>query len=262
MRVESGVCNNFAPNSKDIHFNDMDDIKEERSRFFNSFVIPVAFVVLIWAVKAVEEMFGLDFSFLGIQPLKKEGIPGIFLFHFIHGNWEHLLANTLPIIVLGAMLYYFYRTIASKVWLLLMLLTGAFTWCIAGGGCHVGASALIYGMAFFLMVSGFIRRNKSLIVVSFLVILLYGSLVWGLFPKYAAENNISWEGHFAGFLFGIILAVYYREEGPSNDNDKNGDEDDSDDDDAADGEKPYWDVPEPPKEELTVPRYPRGWRRG
>lgn len=244
------------------HFYDMNDIKEERNRLLNSFIIPVAFVVVMWAVKAVEEMFGLDFSFLGIQPLKKEGIPGIFLFHFIHGSWEHLLANTLPIIVLGAMLYYFYRTIATKVWLVLMFSTGLFTWCGAGGGCHVGASALIYGMAFFLMVSGFIRRNKSLIVVSFLVTLLYGSLVWGLFPKYAVENNISWEGHLAGFLFGIILAFFYRKEGPSNDNEGDSDEDDSDDDEAADGEKPYWDVPEPPKEELTVPRYPRGWRRG
>ena len=244
------------------HFYDMNDIREERNRLLNSFIIPVAFVVVMWALKAVEEMFGLDFSFLGIQPLKAEGIPGIFLFHFIHGSWEHLLANTLPIIVLGAMLYYFYRTIATKVWLVLMFSTGLFTWCIAGGGCHVGASALIYGMAFFLMVSGFIRRNKSLVVVSFLVTLLYGSLVWGLFPKYAVENNISWEGHFAGFLFGIILAFFYRKEGPLNDNEGDSDDDDSDDDEAADGEKPYWDVPEPPKEELTVPRYPRGWRRG
>lgn len=104
----------FALKSKDIAFHDMNDIKEERNRLLNSFIIPVAFVVVMWAVKAVEEMFGLDFSFLGIQPLKAEGIPGIFLFHFIHGSWEHLLANTLPIIVLGAMLYYFYRTIATK----------------------------------------------------------------------------------------------------------------------------------------------------
>jgi len=242
----------------------MNNIKEERTRFLNSFIVPVAFVVVIWAVKAVEAMFDLDFSFLGIQPLKKEGIPGIFLFHFIHGSWEHLYANTLPIIVLGAMLYYFYRTIATKVWLVLMFSTGLFTWCAAGGGCHIGASALIYGLAFFLMVSGFIRKNKNLIIVSFLVILLYGSLVWGLFPKYAIENNVSWEGHFAGFLFGIILAFFYRHEGPEDDNhnDNESVDDDDEGDNLIDGEKPYWDVPEPPKEELTVPRYPKGWRRG
>jgi len=236
----------------------MNNIKEERTRFLNSFIVPVAFVIVIWAVKAVETMFDLDLSFLGIQPLKKEGIAGIFLFHFIHGSWEHLCANTLPIIVLGAMLYYFYRTIATKVWLTLMFSTGLFTWCAASGGCHIGASALIYGLAFFLMVSGFIRKNKSLIIVSFLVILLYGSLVWGLFPKYAIENNVSWEGHFAGFLFGIILAIFYRKEGPSNDKDV---EDDDDDEQLEDGETPYWDVPEPPKEELDSPRYPKGLPR-
>lgn len=233
----------------------MNDLKEERIRFLDSFIVPVAFVVVIWAVKAVEEMFGIDLSFLGIQPLKKEGLPGIFLFHFIHGSWKHLLANTLPIIVLGAMLYYFYRSIATKVWVVLMLSTGLLTWCFAGGGCHVGASALIYGLSFFLMVSGFIRKNKSLIVVSFLVILLYGSLVWGLFPEYAIENNISWEGHFAGFVMGILLAFLYRNDGPKNDPVDN--EDDTTDD-LSDGEKPYWDVPEPPKEDLTVPRYPKG----
>lgn len=238
----------------------MNDIKEERNRLFVSFIVPVAFAVVMWTVKAVEAMFGLDFSFLGIQPRMAAGVPGVFLFHFIHGSWEHLFANTLPIIVLGAMLYYFYRPIATKVWLILMLSTGTLTWCSAVGGCHVGASALIYGLAFFLMCSGFVRKNKSLVVISFLVIFLYGSLVWGLFPKYAIDNNISWEGHGSGFIMGIVLAFFYRKEGPKND-DENENDDENDDDEPEDGEKPYWDVPEPPEEELTSPRYPRGLPR-
>ena len=86
-----------------------------------------------------------------------------------------------------------------------MFSTGLLTWCGARGGVHIGASALIYGLAFFLMLSGFIRRNKSLVIVSFLVIFLYGSLIWGLYPKYAIENHISWEGHLAGFIMGIAL---------------------------------------------------------
>ena len=113
-----------------------------------------------------------------------------------------------------------------------------------------GASALIYGLAFFLMLSGFIRRNKNLVIVSFLVIFLYGSLVWGLYPKYAIENHISWEGHLAGFVMGIILAIFYKNEGPQREK-----PDDTDDDDDLDDEDPYWNVPEPPKEELTQPRY-------
>ena len=226
------------------------EIREERNRLLRSFIVPMAFVVVCWIVKGVEEVFHLDFSFLGLKPLHADGIPGIFLFHFLHGSWSHLLANTLPIIVLGACLYYFYRPIATKIWLLLMFSTGLLTWCGARGGVHIGASALIYGLAFFLMLSGFIRRNRNLVIVSLLVIFLYGSLIWGIYPKYAIENHISWEGHLAGLIMGIALAIVYRKEGPQREKpDENDDDADSDDDDR------YWDVPEPPKEELTQPRY-------
>ena len=86
--------------------------------------------------------------------------------------------------------------------------------------------------------------------VSFLVIFLYGSLIWGIYPKYAIENHISWEGHLAGFIMGIALAIVYRHEGPQREK-----PDDDEDDDDFDDENPYWDVPEPPKEDLTQPRY-------
>ena len=231
------------------------DVKEEKRRLLRSFIVPIGFVAIIWLVKCVEAVFHLDFSFLGIKPLQADGIPGIFLFHFLHGSWSHLYANTLPIIVLGACLYYFYKPIATKIGLLLMFSTGLLTWCGARGGVHIGASALIYGLAFFLMLSGFIRRNKNLVIVSFLVIFLYGSLIWGIYPKYAIENHISWEGHLSGLIMGIALAVVYRKEGPQREADDDIDDADLDDDDR------YWDVPEPPKEELTQPRYFKGSRR-
>ena len=229
------------------------EIKEERNRLLRSFIVPVAFVAICWLVKGVEELFHLDFSFLGIKPLQMDGIPGIFLFHFLHGSWSHLFANTLPIIVLGACLYYFYKPIATKIGLVLLFSTGLLTWCGARGGIHIGASALIYGLAFFLMPSGFIRRNKNLVIVSFLVIFLYGSLVWGLYPKYAIDNHISWEGHLSGFIMGIALAIFYRKEGPQREIEE--DDDDTDDSESSDDSDNYWDVPEPPKEELTQPRY-------
>ena len=228
------------------------EVKEERARLLRSFIVPVAFIAICWIVKGIEVIFHLDFSFLGIKPLQVDGIPGIFLFHFLHGSWSHLYANTLPIIVLGACLYYFYKPIATKIWLLLMFSSGLLTWCGARGGVHIGASALIYGLAYFLMISGFIRRNRNLVIVSLLVVFLYGSLIWGIYPKYAIENHISWEGHLAGLIMGVALAIVYRNEGPQRENtdDNDDDTDDSDDDDDR-----YWDVPEPPKEELTQLKY-------
>lgn len=233
-----------------------EEIKEERNLLLRSFIVPVAFMAICWLVKGIEEVFHLDFSFLGIKPLQVDGIAGIFLFHFLHGSWSHLFANTLPIIVLGACLYYFYKPIATKIWLLLMFSTGLLTWCGARGGTHIGASALIYGLAFFLMLSGFIRRNRNLVIVSLLVIFLYGSLIWGIYPKYAIENHISWEGHLAGLIMGVALAIVYRHEGPQREKD-----DEDDDGDDSNDENPYWDIPEPPKEELTQPRYPKGYRK-
>lgn len=228
------------------------EVKEERARLMRSFIVPVAFIAICWIVKGIEVIFHLDFSFLGIKPLQADGIPGIFLFHFLHGSWSHLYANTLPIIVLGACLYYFYRPIATKTWLLLMFSTGLLTWCGARGGVHIGASALIYGLAYFLMISGFIRRNRNLVIVSLLVVFLYGSLIWGIYPKYAIENHISWEGHLAGLIMGVALAIVYRHEGPQRE-DENDNENDNDNENEDDDR--YWDVPEPPKEELTQPRY-------
>lgn len=226
--------------------------KEERRRLIDSFKTPAIFVCVIWAVKIIETCFGLDFGKFGIQPLKVEGLPGIILFHFIHGGWSHLLANTLPILVLGSSLYYFYKPLANKIGLILLVSTGLLTWCGAREGVHVGASALIYGLTFFLMLSGFIRRNNKLTALSFIVIFLYGSLVWGLYPKYAIDHNISWEGHLSGFIMGIALALYYRKDGPQREEHHWDDEDDEEDDEENNGEKPYWDVPQPDKDDLTV----------
>ena len=232
--------------------------QDEKRLLFASTIIPTILVAIMWLVKIVEVLFHLDFSFLGIKPISLDGIPGILLFHFIHGDWQHLFANTIPILVLGSALYYFYRPIANKILLILIFSTGLLTWCGARGGIHIGASGLVYGLTFFLMPSGFIRKDKKLIIISLIVVFLYGSLVWGLYPKYAIKNNISWEGHLSGFVMGIVLAFFYKNEVVSlgNGNEKGNeiwDEDEDNDDDIdPETQKPYWDIPEPDKDELTV----------
>ena len=222
--------------------------QDEKRHFTSSVIVPVIMVMIMWLVKIIETVFHLDFGFLGIKPLSAEGLPGILLFHFIHGDWEHLFANTVPILVLGTSLYYFYRPLANKILLILIFSTGLLTWCGARSGVHIGASALVYGLTFFLMLSGFIRRDRKLTIISLIVVFLYGSLVWGLHPKYAIENNISWEGHLSGFVMGIVLAFFYKKEGPQREEHMWEDEDNDSDED----EKPYWDVPEPDKDDLTV----------
>lgn len=226
--------------------------QDEKRLLLSSMLIPLVLVMLMWLVKIVEVVFHLDLGFLGIKPLSVEGLPGIVFFHFLHGNWKHLISNSVPILILGTSLYYFYRPIANKILLILLFSTGLLTWCGARGGVHIGASALVYGLCFFLMLSGFLRRDRKLIIISLVVVFLYGSLVWGLYPKYAIENNISWEGHLSGFVMGIVLAFFYKNEGPQREDYIWEDDDETDDVVDNTNEKPYWEIPEPDKDDLTI----------
>lgn len=226
--------------------------QDEKRFLLSSMLIPVILLMVMWLVKIVEVVFHLDLGFLGIKPLSVEGLPGIVFFHFLHGNWKHLISNSVPILILGTSLYYFYRPIANKILLILLFSTGLLTWCGARGGVHIGASALVYGLCFFLMLSGFLRRDRKLIIISLVVVFLYGSLVWGLYPKYAIENNISWEGHLSGFVMGIVLAFFYKNEGPQREDYIWEDDDETDDVVDNTNEKPYWEIPEPDKDDLTI----------
>ena len=232
------------------------DNKEERKKFLGSLVIPLIIVALMWLVKVFEASAGVSLSRWGLVPHSVNGLVGIFTLPFLHSNWEHLLSNTIPILVLGTALYYCYPTLANRVLLITYLASGLITWCIGRPDTtHIGASALVYGLNLFLIVSGFIRGNRMLIVVSLIMVFLYGSFIWGMIPSLAIPQNISWEGHLSGALIGVLLAIFLRKEGPQkeihhwdeDDDDENGSSTDSDAE-----EHPYWDVPTPSDDELTV----------
>ena len=238
------------------------DNKAERKKFLGSLVIPLIIVTIMWVVKTIEWSFGIYLGRFGITPHTARGLIGIFTLPFLHGNWEHLLSNTIPIIVLGTALYYCYPSLANRVMLITYLGSGLLTWCIGDPSTtHIGASALVYGLNLFLITSGFIRGNRMLIVISLIMVFLYGSLIWGMIPSLAIPQNISWEGHLSGALIGILLAIFLRKEGPQKevyhweeDDEEDDDSNGSSSDDSTDStsEKPYWDVPTPSNDELTV----------
>jgi membrane associated rhomboid family serine protease len=192
------------------------DIKAEssfyRKRFFLSLIIPGTFIFLMWLVKIIEVLFEIDLSDLGIYPLSVKGLPGIIFSPFIHGDFTHLFNNSLPLLLLSVALFYFYSEIAFKVFTWTYFLTGILVWLGGRAAWHIGASGLVYGLASFLFFSGIIRRYFRLIALSLLVVFLYGEMVWGIFP--GVYKNVSWESHMLGFFSGIVLAVWYRKEGP------------------------------------------------
>jgi membrane associated rhomboid family serine protease len=183
-----------------------------RKKFLLSIIIPGMFVIVMWLVKIVEILFELDLSGFGIYPLSARGVPGIIFSPFIHADFKHLFNNSLPLFFLSTALFYFYSEVALKVFILTFFLTGLLVWIGGRDAWHIGASGLVYGLASFLFFSGIIRRYFRLIALSLLIVFIYGSMVWGLFP--GVYKNVSWESHMLGFFSGIVLAVIFRKEGP------------------------------------------------
>ena len=229
------------------------DNKAERRKFLGSLIVPLLIVTTMWVVKIVEVSLGVNLSRWGVTPHTAQGLIGILTLPFLHGSWEHLLSNTIPILVLGTALYYCYPTLANRVLLITYLASGLITWCIGNPNTtHIGASALVYGLNLFLVFSGFIRGNRMLIVISLIMVFLYGSFIWGMIPDFAIPQGISWEGHLSGAIIGVLLAFFLRKEGPQKEVHHWDDEDDEDSGDDDTDEKPYWDVPTPSNDDLTV----------
>ncbi|WP_164549920.1 rhomboid family intramembrane serine protease [Nonlabens ponticola] len=138
------------------------------------------------------------------MPRAFSGLIGIVCSPFLHADLNHLWSNTPPILLLGIALFYFFRYEAGRIFMLAVLLSGFMTWLIGRESYHIGASGLIYFLASFLISKGVIKKSKELVALSFAVVFFYGSLVWYVFP---IDNAISWEGHLAGAIAGIILAM-------------------------------------------------------
>lgn len=170
-------------------------------------------VFTMWLVHFTNLAFNLDLYRYGILPKTPEGLVGIVAAPFIHStaDYGHILNNSLPAFILTWLLFYHYRTIALRVFLIIYLLTGLAMWLLARDSYHIGMSGVIYGLTSFLVFSGFFRKNMRVAAVSLFVIFLYGSMVWGIFPT---AVNISWEGHALGFFAGLIVAVLYKYAGP------------------------------------------------
>lgn len=185
--------------------------KSGRSKFLKSLLYPGIFVSLLWIVELLQVVYDTRLWSLGIIPLSPEGLTGIITAPFIHAGFDHLLSNTLPLLVVGSGLYYFYPTLANRVVLLVWIFTGIWVWLSGRTSSHIGASGLIYGFVCFLFFSGLLRRDTRLVAISLLVTFLYGSLVWGILP---VDQSVSWESHLFGAVAGTLSALYYRKDGP------------------------------------------------
>jgi len=187
--------------------------KQSEFRFSNAVVLaPLLAVISIWFVYWMELRFQTNLNYLGLYPRKLVGLRGILFSPFIHGSLEHLYNNTIPLALLLASLFYFYRNVALKVLLLGVLFSGLITWGIGRPSYHIGASGIIYLLASFIFFKGIFTKHYRLVALSLVVVFIYGSLLWYIFPM---KDGISWEGHLGGFLTGFALAFLLRANVPS-----------------------------------------------
>ncbi len=169
--------------------------------------LPLVFVFLMWLVQIFQATSGHDLGVFGIYPRDTHSLLGIITSPLVHGNWAHLLSNTIPMLILGSLLFLTYDTIAIKVWWLNYFLTEILVWCFARESYHIGASGIIYGLASFLLFSGFFRMDMKAIAIAIGVSAFYGGMVWGVLPL---QPGVSWESHLFGGIVGIVLAFIFR----------------------------------------------------
>ncbi len=180
-------------------------------RLRGALIASACFVALLWAVKVVETLAGLDLVGLGVYPRRGETLVHVLTAPLVHGSFAHLFANSAPLLVLGTALLYVYPRAARWVLPAGYLGPGLGVWAFARDAWHIGASGLAFSLLLFVFVVGALRWEPRAIAVSMAVFFLYGGTLWGVLP---GVPGVSFEAHLAGAAIGIALAFALRNADP------------------------------------------------
>lgn len=177
---------------------------EFQRTLFSSLFICLVILLVYW----IGTRISIDFGGWGIKPGDSSRLSGILLAPLAHADAKHLLSNVSSLFVLLLFLGYFYFRYFFLVFSLSWVLTGLMMFAFARSGfSHIGASGVVYAIITFLIVAGFLSGDRSRKTVSFILILFYGSMFWGIFPL---DPKVSWDGHLSGLTVGLVLALVLR----------------------------------------------------
>jgi len=205
-----------------------------------TFFFPLGICIIISVIKLIEIKKGVSFHTLGVYPGNFDKFYGVFLYPFIHGSTNHLFNNLIPLFFLSSALIHFFDRFAYLIFFIIYFFSGLLLFIIGRELFHIGASGIIYGLASFLFFSGIIRNNIQLLSFSLLIVFLYGSMVWGIFPE-TVKSGVSWEGHLSGSIVGFIFSIILKNIGPQK---KKYDWDYQDEDDDEDDDEYYYEIVE------------------
>lgn len=175
---------------------------------------PVYIILSLWVIHIFKLTLNLPLGNFGLLPRDSQGLVGILTSPFIHGSFQHLISNSVPLFVLTLLILVFYRKIAYQSILLIYVLTGIAVWLGARANViHIGASGVVYGLVSFVFWTGIFRRNAKSIILALVMTLLYSGLFLGILPN---QSGISWESHLYGALVGILVAYLMKDQRETN----------------------------------------------
>lgn len=181
-------------------------LEEDLLSFFKSIRFTLLIIAVLWVIKGIEIIGENNYVRYGIFPREPDGLLGILTSPFIHGNLEHLISNTFPLLFVLVMIQYFYNRIAVVITVMTWLMTGVLVWLFARPAYHIGASGVVYALVGFLLWSGLFRRDSKSITLSLLILAIYSSYFLG----FEATEGVSWESHILGAFVGLLVAFLFR----------------------------------------------------
>lgn len=164
-------------------------------------------VLLLWVILVADSVLGLDLARFGLRPRHVSGLIGILTAPLLHGGFEHLFSNTLPLLISLTAILYLYPASAMRAMPVIWMGSGLLAWFIGRPSLHFGASGFVYGLLAYVFIGGLLRLDMRSVAVSVMVWFLYGSMIWGVLP---IRPNMSWELHLSGAILGVALAIVYR----------------------------------------------------
>jgi membrane associated rhomboid family serine protease len=183
------------------------------SRAMSAGVLMLVWVGLLWLLEAFDVATGHSLDSYGISPRETDELADVVPAAFLHFGWDHVAANSVPLLVLGflAAVRGIGRFLA--VCLTIIVVSGAGVWLTAPeNSLTAGASGVVFGLFGYLLVRGFVDRDALDITVGITVVLLYGSILWGVLPT---ASGVSWQGHLFGLIGGVLAAFWFRRSVPA-----------------------------------------------
>lgn len=181
------------------------------SRFADAALVSGLFVGLLWVLEIIDTILDNRLDRLGIEPLEADGLWGILFAPLLHGGFGHLIANTVPALVLGFLIMLSGGPVWARATGTIWVIGGLGTWLTGGDNTiHLGASVLIFGWLVFLLLRGFFNRDFRQVALGVVVFLIYGGVLWGVVPT---TPGVSWQGHLFGAIGGGLAAFWMAQRG-------------------------------------------------